>query len=190
AADLLAAATVCMSLDEALADSTLCVAVSARARDWGPPLLTARAAAKEIMTHAEKGGQVALLFGNETAGLSNEELQRCQRIAMIPANPDYSSLNLAAAVQVMAYEMRLAAELPEVASSVTPFSSLPATQAEKEAFFEHLERVMYETGFIHPKRPGRLMPKLRRLFARANLEKDEINILRGFLTSLGLADGD
>jgi tRNA/rRNA methyltransferase len=179
-----------MSLDEALADSTLCVAVSARARDWGPPLLTARAAAKEIMTHAEKGGQVALLFGNETAGLSNEELQRCQRIAMIPANPDYSSLNLAAAVQVMAYEMRLAAELPEVASSVTPFSSLPATQAEKEAFFEHLERVMYETGFIHPKRPGRLMPKLRRLFARANLEKDEINILRGFLTSLGLADGD
>ncbi|MCL2020520.1 MAG: RNA methyltransferase [Betaproteobacteria bacterium] len=185
AADLLLTARVCMSLDEALAESTFCVAVSARARDLGPPILTARAAAEEIMAHVARGGEAMLLFGNEAAGLSNNDLQRCQRIATIPANPEYSSLNLAAAVQIMAYEMRQAAEamLPEAASVVTPFSSLPATQREKEDFFGHLESVMRETGFIHPERPRRLMPKLRRLFARADLEKDEINILRGFLTA-------
>ena len=174
-----------MSLDEALAESTFCVAVSARLRDLGPPPLTARAAAAEIMARAAAGGKTILLFGNETAGLANHELQRCQRIATIPANPEYSSLNLAAAVQIMAYEMRQAVEalLPKAASIVTPFSSSPATQREKEDFFGHLESVMRETGFIHPERPGRLMPKLRRLFARTDLEKDEINILRGFLAA-------
>ena len=192
AADLLTTARVCSTLDEALAESTFSVAISARARDLGPPPLTARAAAEEIMARAGAGGKITLLFGNETAGLSNEDLQRCQRIATIPANPEYSSLNLAAAVQIMAYEMRQAAEamLPKAASLVTPFASQPATHAEKEAFFGHLEKVMRETGFIHPERPGRLMPKLRRLFARTNLEKDEINILRGFLSACGAAHGD
>lgn len=190
ASDVLDNACVVATIDEALADSTYSLAVSARARDLGPTPRLARAGALELLARARQGERVALLFGNETSGLSNEEVQRCHGAVTIAANPDYSSLNLAAAVQVLSYELRVAAFFaPEMAavpikSLVTPFSSPPASHAEQEGFYQHLEEVMRNSGFLNPARPGRLMPKLRRLFARAGLEKDEVNILRGILAAV------
>jgi tRNA/rRNA methyltransferase len=186
--DVLAAATRCASLDEALAGTVFTVALSARRRNIGPEPLQARQAALEIAARAggEGGGEVALVFGNETSGLSNEEAQRCDRLAAIPANPGYSSLNLAAAVQVFAYELRMAAfaDAPPEVTLAVPFSSPTATRDEIEGFFSHLERVMVTTGFHDPAQPKRLLPKLRRLFGRTELEKDEVNILRGILSAV------
>ena len=140
----------------------------------------------ELLAQAEQG-EVALVFGNETKGLSNEEVLQCQAAVTIPTNPDFSSLNLGSAVQVLCYEARMAAfqGLPPVADPrVTPFESAPATHDEVEGLYSHLESVMTETGFYNPGNPGRLMAKLRRLFGRSRLEKDEINILRGVLASV------
>jgi tRNA/rRNA methyltransferase len=183
--DLLAGARVCESVDEALADTWFACAVTARQRNLGPPPLAARPAAAEIVARTSDG-EVALLFGNESAGLSNAEVQRCQRTVFIPANPDYGSLNLAAAVQVMAYELRLAAfdSQPPPCSRTVAFASPPASHQDVERFYQHLERVMVSSGFLDPQRPRRLLPKLRRLFGRAGLERDEINILRGLLDAV------
>lgn len=185
AEDLLVTAEVCTSIDAALADCVFACAISARQRNLGPPPLPARSAAAEILARADEG-EVALLFGNETAGLSNAEVQRCQRTVFIPANPEYASLNLAAAVQLLCYELRLAAfdGHPPVLSKAVPFASPPANYQDVQRFFEHLERVMVSSGFLDPLRPRRLLPKLRRLFGRAELERDEINILRGLLDAV------
>lgn len=183
--DLLRTATLCDSLDEALHGCIYAVALSARVRNLGPGPLSARQAASEIVAQTAEG-DVALVFGNETAGLSNEDVQRCQRAVMIPANPEYSSLNLGAAVQLLCYELRMAAfdSAPPLVSKAVPFSSPPATHDDLERFYAHLERVMVTSGFHDPTRPKRLMPKLRRLFGRSALERDEINILRGVLDAV------
>jgi tRNA/rRNA methyltransferase len=183
--DLLTQARVCATVDEALADTVWVCAVTARQRNLGPPALSARAAAREILAWAGEG-DVALLFGNETAGLSNAEVQRCQRTVFIPANPEYGSLNLASAVQLLCYELRLAAfdDHPPVLTRTVPFASPPASHQDLERFYEHLERVMVASAFLDPQRPRRLLPKLRRLFGRAELERDEINILRGLLDAI------
>lgn len=183
--DILAQAVVCGSLDEALAGAIHVYALSARHRNLGPPALPARAAATEIVAHAGEA-EVALLFGNETAGLSNAEVQRCQRTVFIPANPDYSSLNLASAVQLLCYELRLAAfdGQPPVVTRAVAFASPLAPHQDVEHFYQHLERVMVSSGFLDPQRPRRLLAKLRRLFGRAELEGDEINILRGLLDAV------
>ena len=183
--DVLDQARVCASLDEALSGSILAIAVSARHRSIGPAPASARSAAADILV-ATEAGEVALLFGNETAGLSNAEVQRCQRTVFIPANPDYSSLNLASAVQLLCYELRLAAfdGTPPVATKTVPFASPLATNDDVERFYAHLEGVMIATEFLDPNQPKRLLPKLRRLFARAQLERDEVNILRGILDAV------
>lgn len=183
--DVLASARVCQTLDDALADTIFACAVSARIRHLGPPAIDARAAASEILEMTGTG-EVALLFGNETSGLSNVEVQRCARMTFIPANPEYSSLNLASAVQLLGYELRLAAFAgdPPRAERAVPFASPRATAQEVEGFQAHLERVMIGTGFLDPRRPGQLLPKLRRLFARAGLERDEVNILRGLFDAV------
>lgn len=185
AEDILVHAAVCDSLDAALSGTLFAVAVSARQRNLGPPPLQAREAAPGILAQAGEG-EVALVFGNETAGLSNDEVQRCQRTVFIPANPEYSSLNLGAAVQLLSYELRLAAfdGRPPVVSKVVPFASPLATHDDTERYYAHLERVMIVTGFLDPSQPKRLLPKLRRLFARAEPERDEINILRGILDAV------
>lgn len=185
AEDILVRAVVCESLDAALADTVCAFAVSARHRNLGPEPLQARAAAPEVLALAATG-EVALVFGNETAGLSNAEVQRCQRTVFIPANPEYTSLNLGAAVQLLCYELRLAAfdGRPPVITRAVPFASPPATNEDVERFYAHLERVMVDTGFHDPQQPRRLLPKLRRLFGRAELERDEINILRGILDAV------
>lgn len=183
--DILEHATVCSCLDDALTGTVFAVAVSARHRSLGPAPLPAREAAPEVLELA-KNGAVALVFGNETAGLSNDEVQRCQRTVFIPSDPGYSSLNLGAAVQLLCYELRLAAFAgsPPVATKAVAFSSPPATNDDIERFYRHLENVMIDTGFLDPRQPKRLMPKLRRLFGRAELERDEINILRGILDAV------
>ena len=185
AEDILVNAIVCESLDVALADAVFAVAISARHRNLGPEPMQARDAAPEILAQAATG-EVALLFGNETAGLSNDEVQRCQRTVFIPANPDYTSLNLGSAVQLLSYELRLAAfdGRPPVITKAVPFASPLATNEDVERFYAHLERVMVSTEFLDPQQPKRLLPKLRRLFGRAELERDEINILRGILDAV------
>ncbi len=183
--DVLDRAVVCSSLDEALSGCVFALAASARHRSLGPEPMQAREAAPVVLSRAAEG-DVALVFGNETAGLSNAEVQRCQATAFIPANPEYTSLNLGAAVQLLCYELRLAAFAgrPPVITKTIPFASPLATNDDVERFYAHLERVMIATEFLDPTQPKRLMPKLRRLFGRSELERDEINILRGVLDAV------
>ncbi|MGB7540510.1 MAG: RNA methyltransferase [Burkholderiales bacterium] len=178
AIDVLDSAHVCASLEEALAGTTLAVAMSARRRDLSHPPLDARAAAQELVRSAQHE-EAALVFGNETAGLVNEDVMKCNRLARIPAVPDYASLNLAQAVQVMAYEVRMAALGPAPESPREGY----ARHEEVENFYAHLERSLCASGFLDPKNPRRLMQRLRRLFARSRLEKEEVNILRGMLSA-------
>ncbi|WP_150430202.1 RNA methyltransferase [Dechloromonas sp. CZR5] len=191
AIDVLAAANVVSSLGEALVGASFAVALSARQRDIGPVLGAPRATVARLMAEAAEG-EVALVFGNETVGLSNDEILHCQAAVTIPTNPAFSSLNLGSAVQVLCYECRMAAfgEKPPVSAQVaTPFASPAATNDEIEGLYAHLERIMTDTGFYNPEQPGRLLPKLRRLFGRARLERDEINILRGILASTQVKTG-
>ena len=175
--DVLAHATVCTTLDEALAGVGLAVACSARTRELAVVQVTAREAAADVIALA-RTQQVACVFGNETYGLTTAEVNRCQLLATIPANPRYSSLNLAAAVQVLAYEMRLAAMEGALASGK---ARQLASFEELEGLYAHLEQGMVEAGFFNPQHPKKLMPRLRRLFARARLEREEVNILRGIV---------
>lgn len=176
ALDVLAEARVCASLDEALSGTVLAAALSARQRELSHTAYHAKEAAGIVLEQARQH-PVALVFGGEISGLSNEEIIKCQMLVHIPANPDYSSLNLAAAVQVMCYELRLALE--NLAPQPSEFEA--ASFEEVEMFYRHLEEVMVSTGYLNPDKPKRLMERLRRLFARARLEKEEVNILRGIL---------
>ena len=179
AVDVLERAVVCASLDEALGGTALQIAFSARPRDLSHPALAAREAAREVLAYASSQ-EVALVFGNELAGLANDEVMRCNRLAYIPADPACSSLNLAAAVQVVAYEVRLAAS---AAGGAHPAPEAEfARHEDVENFYAHLERSLYASGFLHPQYPRRLMERLRRLFSRTRLEQDEVNILRGMLS--------
>lgn len=179
ATDVLTAVRVCTTLDEALQGTTLAVACSARRRDVAVPMVDARAAAVQVAGIAQLH-PVAFVFGNETSGLSNEEVGRCGLLASIPVDPDFSSLNVAAAVQVFCYELRLACggALP------VPKDEQLATHEEVEAFYGHLESTMIQTGFLNPAHPRKLMLRLRRLFGRSRLQVEEVNILRGILSSL------
>lgn len=183
ATDVLAHALVCATLDEALSGVAFAVACSARSREMAVPQVMAREAAATVIEIARRQ-QAALVFGNESFGLTSTEVNKCQLLAMIPANPEYSSLNLAAAVQVFAYELRASATGGAEAAARHKLGAL-ASFDEVEGFYAHLERTMVELGFMDPEHPKKLMPRLRRLFARAQLEKEEVNILRGILKSFG-----
>ena len=187
--DLLAGARVCATLDEALAGCRLVIGSSARSRSIRWPQLDPREAAGQLVA-ACADGPAALLFGPERTGLSNDDLDRCHALVSIPSNPDYGSLNLASAVQVLAYEIRMAglatAEPGGDAADAAghdPGRRL-ATADEVEGFFSHLERTLQVVDFIDPARPGRVLRRMRRLFARARPEEDEIHILRGILTQI------
>jgi tRNA/rRNA methyltransferase len=181
ATDVLAEAKVCETLEEALAGCAFAIGLSARKRELTHELATSRQAAEQAVQLAASQ-PVALVFGTEMSGLSNDELIRCHQLAMIPANPEYSSLNLAAAVQVMAYELRVAALGEITAESASSFPL--ASHDDVEGFYRHLEETLVRIGFLDPAMPKRLMPRLRRLFTRARLEKEEVNILRGILKSI------
>jgi tRNA/rRNA methyltransferase len=174
------AAQVVATLDEALSGSVLTVGLSARPREFAGRVMPVREAVAEAIAHSAYG-DVALVFGTEMSGLSNAELARCNIIATIPANPDYASLNLAAAVQVVAYELRQAAGDASVWRAPR-FE--PASFDEIEALYAHATRTLADMRFLSPEMPRRLLPRLRRLFARAALEKEEVNILRGILARI------
>lgn len=179
AADVLQEARVVDTLEAALAECTLAVGFTARGRDLSHAPAALRELSPEILAASAKGA-VALLFGNETSGLSNEELLRCQRLAHIPANPVYSSLNLAAAVQVACYELAASAGTHALPVSAT---ADPATGEDLEGFFAHLQSSVHEAGYVDPENPGRFMERMRRLFARSGLERSEVRILRGMLAA-------
>jgi len=177
---VLAGARVVATLPEALAGCASACGFSARPREFAGRVLPVRAAAREAVASAAHG-EVALVFGTEMSGLSNRDLARCAVIATIPTNPDFGSLNLAAAVQVAAYELRVAA----AGDAVWPAPRFaPASTDEVEALFAHAGHTLTAMRFLNPERPRRLMPRLRRLFARAGLEKEEVNILRGILARI------
>ncbi|MFA9440259.1 RNA methyltransferase [Uliginosibacterium sp. sgz301328] len=179
ATDVLASAVVCDSLEEALTGVTMAAALTSRRRELAVPMQWSRQAATTLSSQAGQGAEVAMVFGNETYGLSNDELALCQLPVMIPANPAYASLNLAAAVQLMCYELRMASTDPGVAPA--GMEGEPATVDEVEQLYEHFQQAMTASGFFDPANPKRLMPRLRRMFGRIRLEKDEVNILRGML---------
>lgn len=181
AVDLLAAARVVDTLQQALADTVFSAALTARRRELSLPRMQARDAARELVARSGDG-IVALVFGNETSGLSNEEVGLCSLPVTIPTDPDFSSLNLGAAVQVLSYELRMAA-LGEAAAATLDAQAEPATHADFEGFMAHLERVVTASGFHDPANPKRLLPRMRRLFNRVRLEKEEVAILRGMLTT-------
>ena len=181
--DLLARARVCTTLDEALVDCSLVVGASARLRAMSWPQLDPRQCA-ELLLKESRQAQEALIFGREHSGLTNEELDRCQYLMHIPGNPDYNSLNLAAAVQVLAYEIMmcsLASSPVDVGEGIEVMDY--ASGEETEAFYAHLEETLVEIDFLDPGNPRLLMRRLRRLFNRVRLDKNEVNILRGILTA-------
>ncbi|OZG73845.1 tRNA (cytosine(32)/uridine(32)-2'-O)-methyltransferase TrmJ [Hahella sp. CCB-MM4] len=191
--DLLGAARVVDSLDEALDGCVWVVGASARMRNLPWPVAAPREVAGLVSEKAEQG-DVAILFGREHSGLTNEELQRCNFHVHIPSNPEYSSLNIAMAVQVICYELYLQSLLENEESDTNigtlsgPMQSQwdepPATATDVEGLIQHLEEALIDIRFHDPERPRQLMPRLRRLFQRANLDKMEVNILRGMLKSV------
>jgi tRNA/rRNA methyltransferase len=174
--DILRKAVVCSSLDEALQGAVFTVGMSARVRDISQEVLTPREAMPLLMEHAQD--QVALLFGTEMSGLTNDELARCHLMVRIPVNPEFTSLNLAASVQLIAYELQLAVGLGKYEAP----QLMPASAEHVEGFFRQLEETLLEIEFLHGEHRDKLMRRLRRLYSRARLEQDEINILRGILT--------
>ncbi|MBU3693388.1 MAG: RNA methyltransferase [Rhodocyclaceae bacterium] len=182
AGDLLASARVVDTLAEALTGTLAAVALTARPREIAAPQVAPREAAERLLPLTAEG-EVALVFGNEQAGLSSEETGLCNLLCQIPTNPAYSSLNLAAAVQILTYEMRLAAaggsDLRSAGHALEP-----AGFEEIEALHAHLLATMAALDFYDPDNPRRLEPKLRRLIARAQPLREEVNILRGLLTAV------
>ncbi|OLO04812.1 MULTISPECIES: RNA methyltransferase [Salinicola] len=187
------------ALEEAVADCTLVVGASARSRHLPWPMVAPRALAESLpQALAPAEARVALVFGREDTGLTNAELQRCHQHVHIPTNPDFSSLNLAAAVQVLAYECRQAflaldsdlqaSSGESISESEQPFGvewdNPPATHADLERFFVHLESTLTAIEFHDPDNPRQLMARLRRLFMRAHLDSMEMNILRGILGTI------
>src|SRR5687768_8665068 len=177
--DVLAGARVVDTLEAALAECTLAAGFSARGRELSHPPLPLRDAAPEL-AGAASTGTVALVFGNETSGLSNAELSLCQRFVSIPANPAYGSLNLAAAVQVACYELATTS-----GAHAAPAGGVGtvATGEDVAGLFQHLEECAVESGYVDPARPGRFMERMRRLFARSGLEREEVKLIRGLLAA-------
>lgn len=190
--ELVAAAHIHETIDDAVADATLVVGASARSRTLPWPMITPRQLGESLASEMQsEKARVALVFGREDTGLTNAELQRCHRHVHIPTNPDFSSLNLAAAVQVLAYECRqawLAEQASAPASAALPFGTEwdnpLASHEELERFFEHMERALTAIEFHDPDNPRQLMARLRRLYLRARPDRMEINILRGTFTAM------
>lgn len=178
AVDVLEKAIIHERLGEAISDCAAAFALSARPREWSPQVLDVRSAAARA---SQVGDKVAFVFGSEDAGLTNEEMFACQFLVHIPANPAFSSLNLAQAVQVVCYELFVASG-----------SSIPEARTEKlatvediEGLYAHLERAAVKSGFYVPESRSKLPERLRRLFSRVpDLEREEVNILRGLLKAL------
>ena len=194
--DILARAAVFASVEEAVADCGLVFGTSARTRSIAWPEVTPETAATQIAGTA--GGGAAVLFGRESSGLSNEELEICHAMIRIPTNAEFASLNIASAVQIICYEISkqyLAREtgsgdgFQSVPGSIGEGAESPATTREMEYLYEHFEQTLIDIGYLDPEKPRRLMRRIRRLFNRARLDSNEYNILRGILTAVQKAAG-
>lgn len=186
ALDVLEQAEVVNTLGEAIADCALVIGSSARSRSLPWPMLTPEQSAAKLVKESQSA-QVALVFGREDSGLNNEELQLCHFHVQIPASPEYSSLNLAAAVMVLCYEIRRAVLRDEEADDKAEdeyWDQERATVEHVKYFYEHLERVLIEIDFHDPDNPRQLMQRMRRLFGRVRIDAMEMNILRGILTNI------
>ncbi|MCE4059014.1 RNA methyltransferase [Pandoraea sputorum] len=188
--DVLANTLIVPDLVTALQGVSWAVALSARSREYGPPNAEPRESAAIAVQHAGQAEAVAFVFGSERTGLSNADVDRCNALVHIPANPVYSSLNLSQAVQLIAWEMRMAClaqargDAPQVVTVATPVTDTAshdalATRDDVEGMLAHLERALVELDFLDPDNPKKLMTRLRRLFAKSHLEREEVNILRG-----------
>ncbi len=180
--DLLANATVYTSMDEAVVDCRLVIGASARARSIACPVLNPRDCAERVCDESGQG-RVALVFGNEQSGLSNEETDHCHYLVQIPTASAYGSLNLAAAIQVIAYEVFIAHLSDAIPGGFGEDDHVPVTAGELERFYTHLEETLIDLEFLDPENPRRLMRRLRRLFNRARPDENEMNILRGILSA-------
>lgn len=188
ASDILQAATVVETLTEAIADAHLIVGASARGRNIPWPVMDPHELAG-VVASVRNDQKVAIVFGREDRGLTNDELQLCHHHVHIPSVEGFSSLNLAAAVQVIAYELRMAQLKKDEAKIQAPqwgtsWDIELSEHKELELLFEHLEKVLIEIDFLDPGNPRQLMPRLRRLFQRAIPDKVEVNVLRGILSHI------
>ncbi len=170
------------TLSQAIADCHCVIATSARRRSLSWPEVEAGELGEMIAGFADDH-RVALVFGREHSGLSNEELQLCNYMVRIPTNPDFSSLNVAAAVQLLGYEI-FRHHAPKTAPKSPDTSDLPANSAELEGMLMHLQQVMQNSGFLDPTQPNQIMQRMRRLFLRSEMTRNEINILRGLLSAV------
>src|SRR3569833_3906495 len=185
AQDILAGARIAGSIEEALEGCNFAAALSARLREFSPPVVSPRALATQLAGNAEV--TAALVFGNERFGLPNEAGAKCNVLINIPAISDYSSLYLAQAVQGLAYECRMAGidnSDEEDTASIIGFRGTPADVAQIEGMYAHLEQALVAIEFLDPANPKKLMPRLKRLFARTQLETEEVNILRGIANQI------
>ncbi len=184
ASDVIGEAKIVDTLDEALTGCSLVVGTSARSRTLPWPMLDPRECGLKSISEA-RHAPVAIVFGRERVGLTNDELQKCHYHVAIQANPEYSSLNLAMAVQILAYEVRIAWLATQAQPEAEKEEEIPYPLVDDlERFYGHLEQVMLKTGFIRASHPGQVMSRIRRLFTRARPESQELNILRGMLSSI------
>jgi TrmH family RNA methyltransferase len=181
AEDLLRDAVVHDSLESALDGCSLVLGTSARLRSLPMPQMDARKAAETALREA-RGKAVAILFGRERHGLTNDEMQRCHHLVHIDTDPAFGSLNIAQAVQVVTYELRMAA-LGKAGDALPPADWEPVDAGQMELFYRHLEQALLDLEFLDPRQPRRLMMRLRRLFNRARPDQNEVNILRGILAA-------
>ena len=178
ALDILLDARVCDTLEEAIADSSLVIGTTARQRRISVPIDSIHECTESIF-ESSLNQKVSIIFGPETSGLSNKDIDRCNQLVYIPTGEMHSSLNLSMAVQVIAYQLNLAFFDLEEGQATRDLAS----GKEMELFYEHLEDVLLETGFLNPINPKQLMRRLKALFNRAQLDDNEVNIMRGILTS-------
>ena len=194
AQDVLGGARIVTDIGQALEGCNFAAAVSARLREFSPPVWTPRAFAGHLAAHvagqaagdvdAERTPKTALIFGNERFGLPNQIVEQCNVLINIPANPAYSSLNLAQAAQVLAYECRVAAEAGDGRAAAAGFHGDAADLAQIDGMYAHLEQALVAIDFLDADNPKKLMPRIRRLFARTGLETEEVNILRGIASHI------
>lgn len=182
--DILENAIVVNHLTDAISDSHFVVGTSARLRSVAWPLIDPRQCVQKIIPRLNDQQKIAIVFGNEQSGLSNEELSLCHAHLHIPCDHNFSSLNVAAAVQIVTYELRMSLQQKPEDALNYEIESRPVTADEMERFFVSFENCLVHLGYLNPSQPKKLMLRLRRLFNRAIIEENEMNILRGILNSV------
>jgi tRNA/rRNA methyltransferase len=182
AIDVLGAARIVDDVKQALEGCNFAAAVSARLREFSPPVWSPRAFAEHAGAQADL--RPAIVFGNERVGLPNAIVESCNVLINIPANPDYSSLNLSQAAQVLAYEARMASVGDGIDARGVGFHGEAASVAQIDGMYAHLEEALVSIGFLDADNPKKLMPRLKRMFARTGLELEEVNILRGIARAI------